>query len=86
MSKVYIVSDKNQKRMKNLIDINILEIRKGPTLFMTPFKTKAIQLAKFYKYSANSEDVVIDEYEPQYDIFIISKSWTLKELEDEDSK
>lgn len=37
MSKVYIVSDKNQKRIKNLIDINILKIRKGPTLFMTPF-------------------------------------------------
>ena len=84
MSKVYIVSDKNQKRMKNIIDINILEIRKGPTLFMTPFKTKAIQLAKLYKYNANSEDVVIDEYEPLHDIFVISKSWTLKELEDED--
>lgn len=86
MSKVYIVSDKNQKRMKNLIDINILKFRKGPTLFMTPFKTTAIQLAKLYKYSANSEDVVIDEYEPLRDIFIITKSWTLKELEDEDSK
>ena len=84
MSKVYIVSDKNQKRMKNIIDINILEIRKGPTLFMTPFKTKAIKLAKIY--NANSEDVVIDEYEPLHDIFVISKSWTLKELEDEDNE
>jgi hypothetical protein len=87
MSKVYIVSDKNSNRISE--SLNDQYVRKGPALFMTPYKRKAILLAGFYKHNAcitNSEEIVIDEYESLDDMFAISKSWTLKELEDEDSK